>query len=123
MTVKEKGVAYFVSPLGFHLIAPALLKRSLIDVKDHTDMQWQQPRESIIHQNSRSENSNSAYRKFTSAFTACRVPGSGFMPPRRDRNLPHPVGRVEPGGGSGNVPRQHNKKKRKETSIEVITIT
>ncbi len=41
---------------------------------------------------------HSAYQKFTSAFTACGVPRSGFMPPRRERNLPHPVGRVAPGG-------------------------
>lgn len=33
MTVKEKGFAYFVSPLGCHLIVPGLLKRSLIDVE------------------------------------------------------------------------------------------
>lgn len=51
-TFKEKGFAYFVSPLGFHLIAPALLKRSLIDVERPHWHAMTATRESILRQNS-----------------------------------------------------------------------
>lgn len=121
MTVKEKGFAYFVSPLGCHLIVPGLLKRSLIDVERPHWHAMTATRESILRQNSMLSFSGSlGISKIHFGFHGMPCAGFGF---HATAPWPEPAASRRSGGarwGSGNIPRKQTKSKRKETSIEVI---
>ena len=120
-TFKEKGFAYFVSPLGCHLAATWLFlaywNEVLLTWKDHTDMQWQP----IIHQNSMLTFSGLLdILKIHFGFHGMPCAGFGF---HATAPWPELAASRRSGGARWGKRKRSKKTQQKETSIEGITIT